>query len=234
MNNNIKILIGAGIGAGIGWFVGAVIAEMIALKSFDYENCEEYQDHYKDVPEEYTVLERNSTKVSKREKSKDYTKSFKSLQELASKYGMNVVTPDPNDETIKGMTPDYTIEDELFEIDDSPKDIEIISFAEYANDPEGFEAVTLHYYDDDVVTDEKDNPISRPEQLIGDEALVSFGELSDDEDVVYIRNTPKRALYEVVRLNRVYASSPSRAKARDRIDKMGEEEENGEASSNSS
>lgn len=238
MNNNTKILIGAGVGAGIGWFIGAVIAEMIAIKCDGGElHMEELEELTDDEDQDFNILERNQTKLKNNQKQiKNYTQYFiengrPDLAELAKKY--NVKEADPEDETIHGMEPTSVIEDEFETIDEIPaysdRPVKIISLSEYANDDMGFEAVTLHYYDDDVLTDENDIPIDRPEQLIGEDALVSFGEFSDDEDVVYVRNTPKKALYEIVRLNKVYASSPSRTRRRDRIDRMGEKEreENG-------
>lgn len=246
MNTTAKILIGATIGAGVGWFVGAVIAEIIALKENpNWEDDFEYEDLDEDPGNDdetnldgMKLMERpRSGGVMSKTIKKNYSEIFKKnpdLEALVKKYnGGEVASEETN-----GMTLDVVIEDEFETPEDTDhQPISIISLAEYANNEEGLEALTLNYYDDDVVTDEHDEPISHPEQILGEDALVSFGELSEDEDVVYVRNLPKKAMYEVVRTNKNYGAQLQKSrrlaakaamKKRDRIDSMGEEDDHGE------
>jgi hypothetical protein len=250
MNTTTKILIGATIGAGVGYFVGAVIAEIIRIKedpfyNEDYHDSDEFpQDDGIEVDENegMKLMERpRSGGVMSKTVKKNYSEIFKKnpdLEALVRKYNTSdgpVDDPTLVEDVVEDM---QKIEDEFAEPEDTDNQpISIISLAEYANNQEGFETLTLNYYDDDVVTDEHDEPISHPEQLLGDDALVSFGELSEDEDVVYVRNRPKKALYEVVRTNKNYGvqlqksrrlAAKAAMKKRDRIDRMGEEENYGE------
>lgn len=78
----------------------------------------------------------------------------------------------------------------------------IISEEEFFDDsvfPE-FERETLIYYEeDDVLTTERDEVIYEVEETVGLDALSKFGELSSDDDTVYIRNVRFSLEYEVVR-----------------------------------
>lgn len=79
------------------------------------------------------------------------------------------------------------------------KGIHIISLEEWnAPEPE-YEKETLIYYDDDVVADESDTVIFEWKDLIGEDALVSFGEKSQDSDIIYVRNNELKTDYEVIR-----------------------------------
>lgn len=221
MNKAFAFLAGTLIGGGIGYFVGAIVAEVIAQKEWEREHGDDFE--YEDLDEDSgnddeTNLEKeepvlfmghnkNARPVGK---VKSYTEYFNKqgkpeLAALVAKYNQgDVVLEEPR----YGIEPDIQFEDDL-EDPDVPGDIMIISKQDYAN-AEGFEAITLKYWEDDVVTDEHDNPIERPEDILGDDALVSFGELSEDEDVVYVRNETKRAVYEVVRTNKEYSAPVER------------------------
>lgn len=81
----------------------------------------------------------------------------------------------------------------------------IISMDSYEYEYEDFAKEDLVYFEDDqVLVDEKDVIISNVEEIIGSEALSSFGEGSDDEDVVYIRNLRLSIDYRVVREHTSY------------------------------
>lgn len=221
MNTTGKQITGAVIGAGVGWFIATIIADIIELKS--NEDIPWIDGDENDNPE--TIKEIGKPEMSKPRKS--YTEYFKSqdrpdLAELAAKY-----RPDDETDAIAAGDEIVDLTEDDFETveDDEVTDPCIISLAEYAN-AEGLEAVTLNYYDDDVVTDQQDNPVDRPERILGDEALLSFGELSEDPDVVYVRNLSKKAVYEVVRVNKNYsAPSPTRARATLRQIRMAKKEE---------
>jgi len=217
MNTLTKQLIGAAIGGAIGYFIGGVVVEVIALQQLKkYENWDwdGVQELTEEGPEEQGPL------TMAKPKKRNYTKHFTGddrpeLAALVAKYN-----GDPIEEKVDhividestGGEEEYAVLSDGFEIydeDEIVSDIMVISLAEYAENVPGYECMTLNYYDDDVVTDEHDNPINRPEQILGEEALVSFGELSDDEEVVYVRNIPRKAMYEVVKTNKLYAAPPA-------------------------
>lgn len=240
MNTNTKVLIGAGIGGALGYFVGSVVVEILALKEegreLDYYDFENRDLDQNETNQEKEMFERPTNMATNKTTKKDYSQIFKKNPELASlvqKYNEGQI--EEAEETLEGEEIDAS---ETFESSEDSDDlpIAIVSLEEYAN-ATGFESVTLNYYDDDVVTDVHDIPISHPEEILGDEALVSFGELSNDPDVVYVRNLNKNAMYEVVRTNKNYGAHLQKSRRlaakeqmrRDRIDRMGEEDENGEA-----
>lgn len=65
-----------------------------------------------------------------------------------------------------------------------------------------YQIVTLTYYDgDDVLCDERDNPVDPDERnnVVGEGNLDRFGHGSNDPAVVYIRNDKLELVYEVVK-----------------------------------
>ncbi|MFI5344389.1 MAG: hypothetical protein ACHQUC_09240, partial [Chlamydiales bacterium] len=64
--------------------------------------------------------------------------------------------------------------------------------------------VTLTYYDgDDVLSDVNEKMLSSSEEMIGD-ALLHFGEQSEDPDIVYVRNIKLGCEYEIIRIHNSY------------------------------
>ena len=75
----------------------------------------------------------------------------------------------------------------------------ILSKREFEEGEEEYTQNTLTYYEgDDVLTDERDQPIHHLQKIVGNENL-RFGEKSDDPNVVYIRNNHLEVDFEVCR-----------------------------------
>ncbi len=73
--------------------------------------------------------------------------------------------------------------------------------AAYTISPDSFgeldyEQISLNYWGDGYLTDENDEIIHNPADILGDKALDSFGEYEDDS--VYVRNDELRVDYEVL------------------------------------
>lgn len=80
----------------------------------------------------------------------------------------------------------------------------IISLDEFNEDME-YDKISLGYYQiDDILVDEGEEVITDVSYVVGDEALTSFGVMSDDRDIVYIRNERLAIDYEIVRMNKSY------------------------------
>jgi hypothetical protein len=60
---------------------------------------------------------------------------------------------------------------------------------------------------DDTLSDENEEIISDVSYVIGYDALSSFGDGSDDPDIVYVRNEKLQTDYEVTRLNKSYSET---------------------------
>lgn len=246
MNSNFKLLLGGVIGGGVGWFVGCVIVDIIKLQQEPYEGdyySEEYPDTREGGPE--TPIMMKGTTMPKKQ-PKNYTEIFEQrpdLKELIEHYnpsaivdgavviaggggGAVVNAPAREEEEYEGLHDDLS-DDEEEEDSDTPL-VQIISSDDFINS-EGLEVVTLRYYDDEVVTDRHGNVVKDPEDILGDEALLSFGILSGDEDKVYVRNLEKKAVYEVIRTNREYSVQKARQdRKRDLTNRLKKEDGNGE------
>lgn len=72
----------------------------------------------------------------------------------------------------------------------------VITGAEY-DDLDEYEAVTLTFYDDGVLTDDKNNVITDREHTVGDDFQNHFNEDEYDPDTVYVANDEKKIKYEI-------------------------------------
>lgn len=79
-------------------------------------------------------------------------------------------------------------------------EIRVITFAEFSNDMEHYDKVTLTYYEaDDTLTDDKDGIVPAPRDIVGPHALQSFDDNSEDANVVYVRNNKIGTDFEICR-----------------------------------
>lgn len=211
MNTPISYAIGAAVGGSVGYFVGSVVADYIDEKEMrehaPISTVEATEEEEEPSDEEDHSSEAKMKKKRKAQREKqNYTQYFMStgrpdLAALAEKYNnggsidgtepVGSITLITDDETIGVFIPD-------------PNAITIISSDDFSDNQDDYEVVELSYYADDIVIGEDDNIIPDPEDIVGD-ALVSFGMLSGDPDIVYVRNPKTRALYEIVRMSVKYA-----------------------------
>lgn len=68
-----------------------------------------------------------------------------------------------------------------------------------------YEAATLWYFADGVLTDEQYNIIEDVEETVGEESLTHFGDYPDDPDTVYVRNDYLEVDFEICRDERNYS-----------------------------
>ena len=78
----------------------------------------------------------------------------------------------------------------------------VISPEEF-DDNEDYETVSLTYYSDGVLTDERDNVIEDVEGTIGEDSLTHFGEYEDDS--VFVRDDRKKIDYEILADDRKFS-----------------------------
>lgn len=67
-----------------------------------------------------------------------------------------------------------------------------------------YETITLKYYDDDILTDDRDEIIEDPTGIVGDDFKKHFGEYEDD--CVYVRNDNLDIDYEILLQGVTYIS----------------------------
>lgn len=77
----------------------------------------------------------------------------------------------------------------------------IISEAEFREGD--YDKITLAYYEgDDVLVDDRGMPISSIDKTVSDEALIAFGQRSNDPNIVYVRNEAINSDFEIARDDR--------------------------------
>src|SRR5512139_1811547 len=215
MNNYLKIAIGAVAGAGVGWFIGSVIVEYIDImeerRNEDYIDALIMDEDVNETEENQRPSEMSKKNHVKRERTVDYAKAFipnqsdkPELATLVARYNQGIL---PTEEPTSPPENEEAWEDEDLDTADSGP-IRIINVAEYANSDSSYEQITLLYFEDDVVADNNRKVLKDPESFIGEEALISFGVLSDKEDTVYIRNDDRQQEYEVVRMDEPFIHTP--------------------------
>lgn len=90
-----------------------------------------------------------------------------------------------------------------YEGSEEPYEIPVGFFMQNAGD---IEQICLTYYEEDnVLVDDRDQPVPDIEGVVGTANLDQFGHLSQDENIVYVRNEKMRADYEVSRHPGSYA-----------------------------
>lgn len=184
----LPLIAGGVVGAAIGW----VVAEVLVYQLFDKKNKVEYIDV--EVPVEYDKGTENSAPVimSKEERDKvvikvNYAEQFKEGKLKPMDGAMaNFEELDEEDSEWSNQGP-YVITEEEFDMQDEDTKFRFV-----------------YYDEDDVLTDDKDRIVPDYEDNIGTEALSSFGESSDDPDMVYIENDDENAVYEIVRIHGSY------------------------------
>lgn len=99
---------------------------------------------------------------------------------------------------------DYAAEQKIR--DEDPSLPYVISFEEYMENDQEHEQSTLTFFaGDDILTDEKDQPIDDVEHTIGESSLTRFGHGSKDSKIVYVRNDRIDLDFEVVLSQGSYA-----------------------------
>jgi hypothetical protein len=242
MNKLTKVLIGAALGGGIGWFVGQIAQDYLAEKQAR-ENLELAEEIINRRALEFDQEEPKP--VGKKKKSKkeshnvapirDYGEYYKALEHpelaaLVEKYnGDDPILEEQEEEKTVLEVVEFSVE-----ADQANKDPRIISVEDFDESvTDGYIREYADYYDDDVLTIHNE-PVRNPEQIVGEDALISFGELSEDPNKVYVLNETLKVMYEITKMNKVFIPIKPRphrrpAPARLKYEKAKElEEENGE------
>lgn len=103
--------------------------------------------------------------------------------------------PKSEKEAYEKIVKDYKEEEEM---EDRPYVIAPEEFGEC-----DYATISLTYYADGIVANEKNKPIRNVDELIGEESLDHFGEY--EEDSVFVRNDKIRIDYEILKDYRAYS-----------------------------
>lgn len=119
------------------------------------------------------------------------------------------VTSQPTD--IRNVFSEETVRKYELEVKDelpqTSKFTHVISVDEFMEENHEMDKVTLMYYEgDDTLADDADKivPASEVDAIIGKESLQFFGKGSEDDDIVYVKNTDRKMLVEITRDPRSY------------------------------
>jgi len=95
----------------------------------------------------------------------------------------------------------------VFEVNEERGEIYVITGKEFEQNEPGYEQLTLSYYaKDGVIADIHEDRMEDYERYIGKNALTSFGEKNDDENVVHVRNEIIMLDYEIIRSSGSYCN----------------------------
>lgn len=106
-------------------------------------------------------------------------------------FASRVVHDDPSEEEIQART------------EEAPYPI---SHTEFQVNEDEYEQVTIEWYTaDEILVDDKDEPVPDPDELVGIDNLRRFGHLSGDPRVIYVRNDARSMDFMIVMNDNSYA-----------------------------
>lgn len=83
----------------------------------------------------------------------------------------------------------------------------VVSLAEFSNDEEDFDKITIRYFEEDNTLVEELRSETLPLDSVGETNLLRFGIGSEDEEIVYVRNEKLKIDFEVIRDEGSYTAS---------------------------
>jgi hypothetical protein len=93
----------------------------------------------------------------------------------------------------------------VFQQDENRGPIYVVSLEEFNENEPSFQQETLTWYaGDETLTDAREDIIEDYLNIIGQHALSRFGDVSEDDNVVHVRNTVLMVDYEIVRSTGTY------------------------------
>ena len=213
-------LVAAMLGAGVGALIGRKLSEKFEKETYVDYYVEEFERTMKEMnpeeppvsdwmKEEFDKMADHSSEIDPESvKANPTPKGKKKGQhpEPEEKDYSKISKRDQVKQSIADVARKYAIKDDVPLTDDPDSPIRIISLEEYVNGEPSQQQRDLTYFEsDDTLADEDEKIITDPDALIGSEALVSFGKLSSDPDIVYVRNTKTGEDFEVTRLQQSYS-----------------------------
>lgn len=108
--------------------------------------------------------------------------------------------------TDQASSPEWDSDQEQSKRDAHPDEPYILTQEEYMENEPDYQQSTLTYFaEDDVLCDEKDQPIPDVDGVVGEDNLSRFGHGSRDNRVLYIRNDRIQLAFEVIKNDGSYA-----------------------------
>lgn len=157
--------------------------------------------YVKDMYAEIAQEEINSVKEAYVEKAKSIQKENITEDEKKEKADKAKNKPDISEYTVKLKESGYTNYSEMSQEDNDVEAPYVIAPEDYGENDE-YETISLTYYSDGVLTDEDDEVITNPGELVGRDFASHFGDYEDDS--VFIRNDNRKIDFEILMDYRTY------------------------------
>ena len=191
-----SFLAGAGIGSLVTWRMLRTEYERRTQEEIDSVKevwARKYGESEPTEPEQNDISEAKAKAEAAREKP--------SITEYASKLQEQGYVKYSN------MTKPSNAEEEKVEEDESMDRPYVISPDDFG-DISGYDAISLTYFADGVLTDDDNEPVEDVDDVVGADFADHFGEYEDDS--VFIRNDRLKADYEILKDRRQYAHVKSK------------------------
>lgn len=202
MNQAIKTVGAAVVGAGIGFFVGYKLLERRLEEAFDERLNEEtakMREFYSAVKKPYATPEEAVKDLIPEAPVENEDPRQSNLKTAYHKIVQKEYTEAQADEAEAAAA----VEETHSVFDNIPRDSSkpyVIAEDDFMGNDTGFDQSTLTWYsEDDVLTDERDEIIASPHDVIGKDFRAQFGVDSRDSNTVYYRNEKLGLEFHVVR-----------------------------------
>ena len=200
----------------VGAAVGAVPTFFITKKIVKAKIEKEKEEEIQAVREFYNDLGKQREEAVKRfysePKQEDEPDIFHNPELKAVAESLSKKASDAKKEAQKILADEGYSEEELDPVlhpieppATTKKKIEVIAPGLWKEN-EDYSVVCLTYYDDRILADDADEIIDDPEEIVGEEALGSFGEY--DDNVVLVRNDILKTYFEITLDPRAYDEIP--------------------------
>lgn len=157
--------------------------------------------YVKDMYAEIAQEEINSVKEAYAEKAKNLQRDVITEDEKKEKADKAKNKSDISEYTVKLKENGYTNYSEMSQEDNDVEVPYVIAPEDYGENDE-YETISLTYYSDGVLTDEDDEVIINPGELVGRDFASHFGDYEDDS--VFIRNDNRKIDFEILMDYRTY------------------------------
>lgn len=157
--------------------------------------------YVKDMYAEIAQEEINSVKEAYAEKAKNLKRDDITEDEKKEKADKAKNKPDISEYAAKLKESGYTNYSEISQEDNDVEVPYVIAPEDYGENDE-YETISLTYYSDGVLTDEDDEVITNPGELVGKDFASHFGDYEDDS--VFIRNDERKIDFEILMDYRTY------------------------------
>lgn len=176
-------VIGAGIGSVTTWLLIKKKYEQLTQEEID--SVKEVFSNRKPIIDDSESIDDIQEPQKKTEDKPDIIEYTKKLKEAGYINYSNVVPENKKQEELETMDKPYIIPPEEFGAFDD------------------YEAISLMYYEDQVLTDDDDELVDEIEDTVGYDSLTRFGEYEDDS--VFVRNDRLKCDYEILMDHRKYS-----------------------------